>query len=657
MATKSSTPGGNSSTGRSDCDPSVEGGNSEQEDTAPMGLSYSESEDLAMPLFTGPVSRPQPARVGIKGKSKSPSPKLRKLLSDQGYEVESFLGRGGMGSVYKAKGQGGLCAIKIFHLVARNNKGFLTELSNLNRVCGLPGVVRYITTLDLSHGVYAIVMEYVQGTRLRKILESKKESKDWSGRDVLHMVCRISKVIAVLHSGKDGLLHNDLKPENILIRRSADGRFEDICIVDFGSACGIEKSGFTVRAPDRTPRYTAPELREGGRSTAAGEVWALGRVFEDVLGRFSEQLDPACRERVQELVKGMLDPDPSRRPSLNQVASALHSSEQEHSGPIVLVRQAEPASRDGISWRARLQHTVLPLVAIAVGAVALLYAGWWGLGRWPSPSQPDVQQATPPPPGMVLVRAGAFRMGSSAAAVEGALRQCRVEACQGLETCPAATQQCRRETFAREMPEQQVAFDRDYYVDERLVSNAEWAQYLNNLGPHRKVEPGDEPNEYRFVIEDQPLCDLDKKRSHIRYDGSQFSVNPGHEAEPVEQVTWIGANLYCRYAGKILLSEAVWEFVKKIDPLKFKNELGGEKLGEWVSDKNRQYYIPLKETRIDPSEGNHHIDPEDYHIVRGCAQGELPVFCRPSARGLQQAKNGPVYVGFRCMLAASAKLQ
>ncbi|MFT7465173.1 MAG: tetratricopeptide (TPR) repeat protein, partial [Pseudohongiellaceae bacterium] len=132
-----------------------------------------------------------------------------------------------------------------------------------------------------------------------------------------------------------GLLHRDLKAENILW----DGQSGRPVIIDFGLSVPMGESSLSG-----TPRAMAPELFGGEAASRASDLWAVGLVLAEALGRQTlfcgENVEAMARERaafarlpaamaaqigddvVVALIEGLLDPSPLGRPSTAQLACA-----------------------------------------------------------------------------------------------------------------------------------------------------------------------------------------------------------------------------------------------------------------------------------------------------------------------------------------------
>jgi CheY-like chemotaxis protein/predicted Ser/Thr protein kinase len=197
------------------------------------------------------------------------------------YDAEYELGKGGMGTVYRARerGTGRAVALKILAPgIARDRSGlarFFRESAALARVDS-PRVVRAIDS-GMDHGRYFLAMELVQGrsAKARLVAEGPLPPRD---------VARIGRDIAQALAALDakGLVHRDLKPSNVVV--GEDGR---ATLVDFGLARSTEDHDLTGTGEAiGPPHYIAPEVLRGAPATAASDLYSLGAsLFELLSGR------------------------------------------------------------------------------------------------------------------------------------------------------------------------------------------------------------------------------------------------------------------------------------------------------------------------------------------------------------------------------------
>jgi Tol biopolymer transport system component/tRNA A-37 threonylcarbamoyl transferase component Bud32 len=195
------------------------------------------------------------------------------------YRIESLLGAGGMGQVYKARDTrlGRAVAVKISS--QQFSERFEREartISSLNHpnICTLHDV-----------GPNYLVMELVEGPTLAERIKR--------GPIALEEALRIAKQIAdALEAAHEkGIVHRDLKPANIKIR--LDG---SVKVLDFGLAKAVgQQAEFTSHSPTvlsesglilGTAGYMSPEQARGQKVDRRADIWAFGVVlYEMVSGR------------------------------------------------------------------------------------------------------------------------------------------------------------------------------------------------------------------------------------------------------------------------------------------------------------------------------------------------------------------------------------
>ncbi len=197
-----------------------------------------------------------------------------------GYQIEEVIGRGGMGTVYRAVDVAldKTVALKIIspHLAEDETflKRFRAEAKALARL-DAPGVVRVLTLRETERGVF-IVMEYVEGETLSTIVR-RHAPISWTR--ALPLFRQILQ--AVHHAHASGVLHRDLKPSNILV--TDDGQVK---VTDFGLA-KIQTSDANLTTTFETAGtiyYMSPEQIKGLRHVdERSDLFALGMIGYEVL--------------------------------------------------------------------------------------------------------------------------------------------------------------------------------------------------------------------------------------------------------------------------------------------------------------------------------------------------------------------------------------
>jgi Tol biopolymer transport system component len=252
------------------------------------------------------------------------------------YRIDSVLGQGGMGAVYKAVdvNLGVTVAVKenLFTTeeFARQFRREATILASL-RHPNLPRVTDHFVIE--GEGQY-LVMDFVQGDDLRQKLERGGPVRE---DEALPWFLDAADALAYLHSRTPPVLHRDVKPGNIKI--TPEGR---AVLVDFGLAKVVdEDSATTTGAKAMTPGFSPPEQYGSGRTDARTDIYSLGATLyaaltatipEDSLERAMgrAQLTPVRKRNpdvsagLARVVEKALSVKPEERyQTMSELASAL----------------------------------------------------------------------------------------------------------------------------------------------------------------------------------------------------------------------------------------------------------------------------------------------------------------------------------------------
>src|SRR5213594_300627 len=207
-------------------------------------------------------------------------------------EILAFIGKGGMGAVYKAR-QPSLdrfVALKILPSQTASGPGFAERFNREARALARlshPNIVA-VHEFGQANGLPFFIMEFVDGLNLRQLEQAGKLSP----REALQIVPQICEALQFAHD--EGIVHRDIKPENILFDKK--GRVK---IADFGIAkiMGRGAVGITLTGLHEvmgTLYYMAPEQMKRSHSVDhRADLYSLGVVFYEMLtgelpvGRFA----------------------------------------------------------------------------------------------------------------------------------------------------------------------------------------------------------------------------------------------------------------------------------------------------------------------------------------------------------------------------------
>ena len=195
------------------------------------------------------------------------------------YVIEAELGRGGMGSVWRARRADDrfetTVAIKFLHLSwigLQGEQRFRSEGQMLGRL-DHPNIARLVDAglLEATHPY--LVLEYVEGLPIDAYCAAKN----------LNVEARVELFLGVLaavaHAHSHLIVHRDIKPTNIFVTHGGSVKLLDFGIAklldDATGAAALTKSGGSAL----TPQFAAPEQLLGKPVTTATDVYSLGLVL------------------------------------------------------------------------------------------------------------------------------------------------------------------------------------------------------------------------------------------------------------------------------------------------------------------------------------------------------------------------------------------
>jgi eukaryotic-like serine/threonine-protein kinase len=209
----------------------------------------------------------------------------------QRYRLESLIGIGGMGAVFRARhlALGKTFALKVLHRVYTRDSDIITRFMREARAASQTGHPNIIDVLDIGtteEGDVYFAMELLDGEDLGRTIAVEGPL---AVRRAVHITRQICRALAAAHEA--GIIHRDLKSENvILISRGNDSDF--VKVLDFG-ICKHMNADSSSTSPGLvmgSPDYMAPEQGAGLESTAAADVYAVGCIlFEMLTGRLPFQ--------------------------------------------------------------------------------------------------------------------------------------------------------------------------------------------------------------------------------------------------------------------------------------------------------------------------------------------------------------------------------
>ncbi len=233
------------------------------------------------------------------------------------FRIETMLGSGGMGEVYLAwdlRIEDRLALKTIARLLTASEsvrRRFTAEVHSARRVTH-PNVCR-IHELFEDGDLTFFSMEYVEGVPLSELI----------GRPISQVSSIVRQIAAALLAAHHtGVVHGDIKPGNIMIASAIGSEAPRAVIMDFGLARALDRAGTSsdnrLSLRGGTANYMAPELHAGGQPTILSDIYAFGRVAQDLqpedrLWRECVRPRPEDRPESLELIIKRLDRRSSRR--------------------------------------------------------------------------------------------------------------------------------------------------------------------------------------------------------------------------------------------------------------------------------------------------------------------------------------------------------
>jgi tRNA A-37 threonylcarbamoyl transferase component Bud32 len=205
------------------------------------------------------------------------------------YRLERRLGRGGMGTVYKATDTSleRAVAIKLIRedLVASSDAAdrFRREAKAAASFAHPNLVTVHDFGVDPDTRVF-LVMELLEGSTLRQRFDQEKK---FATQPILQIFGGVCAGLEAAH--QNGLVHRDLKPENIFLAQTGAGEISKI--LDFGLAKFLASPADSAMATVDTlpgvlmgtPQYMSPDQLNGGAASPAWDIWALAVISYEML--------------------------------------------------------------------------------------------------------------------------------------------------------------------------------------------------------------------------------------------------------------------------------------------------------------------------------------------------------------------------------------
>ncbi|KAL6462149.1 hypothetical protein MHYP_G00285710 [Metynnis hypsauchen] len=266
-----------------------------------------------------------------------------------GYSILDHLGSGAFGSVFKVRKQGAqnclaLKEVNLHNPAFGNDKKsrdsnvekIVSELTIIKEQMAHPNIVKYFKTFLECDRLY-IVMELVEGAPLADHFSSLKEKQQtFTEERVWNIFVQMCLALRYLHKEKR-IVHRDLTPNNIML-----GERDKVTITDFGLAKQKQETSKLMSVVG-TILYSCPEIVKSEPYGEKADVWAAGCILYQMVtlrppfystnmlslatkiveAAFEPVEDPAFSDRVTDMIKWCLTPNPDLRPDIVEVGSRI----------------------------------------------------------------------------------------------------------------------------------------------------------------------------------------------------------------------------------------------------------------------------------------------------------------------------------------------
>jgi len=334
------------------------------------------------------------------------------------YEIQSLLGAGGMGEVYRARDArlDRTVAIKVLPASFSADHDRMQRFAQEARAAAALNHPNILSIFDIGeeHGSPYVVSELLEGETLRERLRSGS----LSSRKAIDYGLQVARGLAAAH--EKGIVHRDLKPENLFV--TSDGRVK---ILDFGLAkltrleTSSEADAPTLHAVTEpglimgTAGYMSPEQVRGQVADQRSDIFSFGAIlYEMIAGKrafhgetAADTMSAILKEETPELsetgrsipagleriVRHCLEKNPAQRfHSAGDLAFDLEAlTEISASGSKSGAQAAVKETRN-----AELPRKLAGVAGLVVLTAAMIGLGWW-LGRGSGAAAPaEYQQIT-----------------------------------------------------------------------------------------------------------------------------------------------------------------------------------------------------------------------------------------------------------------------
>lgn len=319
-----------------------------------------------------------------------------------GYRIEQRIGRGAMGTVYKATqlSLSRTVALKVLSVDLLKDERFCEMFLKEARAAGALNHPNIIQVYDVGedNGAYYFSMEFAAKGSVQDEIQVIKEVPMSRAIRIIRDTCG-----ALDYAERKGLVHRDVKPDNLMVMEDGSVKLGDLGLAMSAQELQGEQDGVFG-----TPHYIAPEQAMGRAIDHRADIYALGATFYRMLsGRtiFTgatvkeilrqqvrephppiTQFVPDCPEGIRRVIDRMLAKSPSERyQHATDIASDLADFEhlqarQAFGAPSAFASKPLPPEPDQSQRLARIRamrSTVLTAISALIAVACAVAVVWY----------------------------------------------------------------------------------------------------------------------------------------------------------------------------------------------------------------------------------------------------------------------------------------
>lgn len=224
------------------------------------------------------------------------------------YRITKQIGEGGFGRIYQAEHilLGEKACIKQNKTESPEDAELLRLeaklLWKLDEHHSIPSTKDFI---EINKNNCVLVMSYIEGKTLQELVTTNSRVHP---EDACWITERLLEALYYCHY--NGIIHSDVKPENVFI----EPKKHDIKLIDFGLAAHLPKH--TTKPTGYTPKYAAPELKQGKPPIPETDIYGAGIVMAYAIGSDLDRkkFHKDTPTEIADFCNSLLIYDPTKRP-------------------------------------------------------------------------------------------------------------------------------------------------------------------------------------------------------------------------------------------------------------------------------------------------------------------------------------------------------